>query len=372
MKPLLYRAELRRHREAGHDTRRPLPVQAFAAYTAGMRHPAAALAALLFLWPAAAAPEAHPREERARLRQALREAPPAERARRAEALGRFCLAHGYPCEAAFWLRQKAAVDADAFLKEAAKGCALRQARAHPLWYAASLPERWDARKRWPLLIDIAGNDGDAEAAVRAWAPHRARGYVVACPVTLSNLNEQGGAFLSRKPLPYDEKVLKPLLGDHPAQEAWESDGLEAMVEELVRDAAVDPDRVVLTGVSGGGNLAYFTIFRRRASFRAVAPRNPNFYARNLDLGPLPKDPPPVPFPVHVFEAADDEYAAAIGPGGPPGVRPQTSQALAQLKFRGFTDVRHTLVPGATHATSSRYFGQVLDWFDGVLKKSPNP
>lgn len=259
---------------------------------------------------------------------------------------------------------QARTEREAWQSQARDGLATRRAGNHPLHYSICLPTDWDPSRSWPLLVDVTGSGGQWQNTT--WRAHAHRGYVCICPATVSNLNERNGKFEAVEPLPYDDATVRPLLGDHGKQQAWESDGLEAVVEDLIRDLNVDPERVVMTGLSGGGNLAYYSIFHRRTNFRAIAPRNPNFYPQNLDLDRAPREPAGGNYPVHIFEAGNDEYAQTIGPGGPPGVRPQTDAALAELRARGFTSVEHTTVPDVTHNESHKYYDRIFDWFDQVL------
>lgn len=259
---------------------------------------------------------------------------------------------------------------DAAIEEAKSGSCSRKATRHGIHYAFALPDGYDPSKRWPVAITVTGSAGIWEDEMSPWLSHRGAGYILVSLAAVSNTNVQNGKFMTMKPLPYDDAFHAKYAADKTAQLRWESDGIQAVVEDLLRDCNADPCRVFLTGLSGGGSLAYYSIFHRRANFAGIAPRNPNYFPQGLDLASAPKPKGPEPFPVHIFEAGNDEYGNDC-PAQNPGVKKQTAAALAELKQRQFTNVKHTVVPDVGHNESAKYYDQILAWYDEIQGK-PKP
>ncbi len=131
----------------------------------------------------------------------------------------------------------------------------------------------------------------------------------------------------------------------PGYERWDTDMLAALLDDIQRRYAVDPDRVYLTGLSMGGYGTWKLAMEHPERFAAIAP---------ICGGGDPKQVDRLKnVPVWAFHGARD-----------PVVPYEESEALVDALRKAEGDVRFTLYPDATHNSWTRtYRNQALyDWF----------
>ena len=143
---------------------------------------------------------------------------------------------------------------------------------HPvrLAYLLYLPASYtrDPQKHWPLILYLHGGSlrGDDVERVRALGlPHRLE---------------------SDRDFPF--VVVSPQC---PAGEIWtDAENIDALLERLLHDYRLDPDRVYITGHSMGGRGALYFAYRlpqRFAAVLALSPYSPiNAWAKELAKLPL--------------------------------------------------------------------------------------
>ena len=121
---------------------------------------------------------------------------------------------------------------------------------HQFQFLRYLPSDYDVdpQRRWPLLVFLhgAGERGDDLEILKRHGPPK--------------LIEQGREF------PF--VIVSPQC---PVNERWNLYALEALIEQVVRDHRIDPDRVYLTGLSMGGFGVWGLALRHPERYAAVVP-----------------------------------------------------------------------------------------------------
>ena len=97
------------------------------------------------------------------------------------------------------------------------------------------------------------------------------------------------------------------------------------------------ERIFLTGMSGGGLLAWHTVLTRPEELFAASLAAPNYYP---DPGPILADPSRATLPVHVFQGDHDGLLVEMNSGW--------SRASELCHEKGFGNVSRTIVPGGVH------------------------
>ena len=109
-------------------------------------------------------------------------------------------------------------------------------------YNVWIPEDYDPEEKYPLLIGLAGGNGFSESfflTLRKVIPNH---YIIVCP------NADYGMW-------------------------WESDRIQMfdiLLKEIVKDYAVDQDRIYLSGFSNGGIAAYYYGYIHPDRFAAIS------------------------------------------------------------------------------------------------------
>lgn len=181
-------------------------------------------------------------------------------------------------------------------------------------YGLYLPEGYDGKTQFPLMIFLHG------------------------------AGERGGIDLVQQhaAIPRDinaGKMKFPFVVAAPACPAGEwwphyFDALNALVDSLLADYAVDPQRVYLTGLSLGGNGTWHWAARNPERFAAVVPVCgfcvPVLLPENWDtrLASLP---------IWAFHGAKDDV-----------VPPEASTSMVEAVRAAGGDVKYTLYPDADH------------------------
>ncbi len=117
-----------------------------------------------------------------------------------------------------------------------------------------VPESYTPSKRWPVVIALHGAYGHGEEYVFSWLrPAKSRGFLVIAPnsadVTWS--------------------ILQP---------PRDANAILALLDNVAGQYAIDPDRILLTGLSDGGTFTYLTGLPNEDRFRALAPIAGDFHA----------------------------------------------------------------------------------------------
>lgn len=114
-------------------------------------------------------------------------------------------------------------------------------------YSLYVPENYDPQHHWPLIIALHGAGGANDEYLLTWLrPAKSKGYIVLAPKSL------GLTWAIEKPEPDVVSVTSTLMA-------------------LRERYAIDPDRILVTGLSDGGTFSYALSASRPNLFGAVAP-----------------------------------------------------------------------------------------------------
>ena len=114
-------------------------------------------------------------------------------------------------------------------------------------YSLYVPENYHPQHHWPLIIALHGAGGANDEYLLTWLrPAKSKGYIVLAPKSL------GLTWAIEKPEPDVVSVTSTLMA-------------------LRERYAIDPDRILVTGLSDGGTFSYALSASRPNLFGAVAP-----------------------------------------------------------------------------------------------------
>jgi predicted esterase len=175
-------------------------------------------------------------------------------------------------------------------------------------YIIQLPRDygWDVKQRWPMILFLHGaaeRGDDLNVTQRAPLPAR---------------------MALRPDLPFI--VVSPQC---PRDSRWSTSGLNALLDEVTREYAVDPNRITLTGYSMGGSAAWNFAIEHPGRLAALVPICGT--CEPADAGKI-KD-----LPIWVFHGEDDHIV-------PIAESEKIVNALRKVKSR----VRYTIYPGIAH------------------------
>ncbi|MEW6325532.1 MAG: hypothetical protein AB1515_09125, partial [Nitrospirota bacterium] len=118
-----------------------------------------------------------------------------------------------------------------------------QAGADTFRYGLYVPASYRPDRAYPLILCLHGAGFDGDAYLERWRPRLGEDYLLACP------SIENGAWWTRE----GERLVL------------------AVLDDVMRRYRVDPDRVVLTGMSNGGLGTYLIGLYHADRFAALAP-----------------------------------------------------------------------------------------------------
>lgn len=191
-------------------------------------------------------------------------------------------------------------------------------------FSLYVPEYYDARQAWPLVVALHGGSGNGGAFLWSWVREaRTRGFVVIAPTA------RGSTW----------SLMEP-----------EVDGpnIDGMVSRVAADWNIDPRRKLLTGMSDGGTFTYVLGLRGDCRFTHLAPVAAAFHPMLMTFADADRLRG---LPVHIVHGARDWMF-------PPELARSAQQTLEQagaaVTYREVADLSHTYPRDEN--------GAILDWF----------
>ena len=114
-------------------------------------------------------------------------------------------------------------------------------------YILSVPVDYDANKKYPVYLFMHGNPGDAEGMLNAF------------PVDPVTKNEAVVVYPNAATIDWD----------HTLKDNTDVTYLKALIDEVAAKVSIDPQRILLSGWSGGGFMASQVACRYASLFRAI-------------------------------------------------------------------------------------------------------
>jgi phospholipase/carboxylesterase len=186
-------------------------------------------------------------------------------------------------------------------------------------YTSYVPEYYRPERSWPLIIAMHGANGNDEDFLWTWLKYaKSRGYM------LLSAKSFGATWYP-----------------------WDAPSLLLMLEDMQTRYAIDPGRILLTGLSDGGSFGYdvgFAFPERFAGLAVVAGI----------LRPHQRSPQASRLPVYIAHGARDQLF------------PVQFIRMVATKLRDWGHhVTYHELPDFGHAYPSGENAAILDWFDTV-------
>lgn len=197
------------------------------------------------------------------------------------------------------------------------------AGGHHGGFAVYVPEQYDERRTWPVVVALHGGSGNGRDFLWTWVRDAKRaGYLLVAPTAV-------GATWG----PVDELGVLEIL-------AW-----------MRGRYAVDPSRVLLTGLSDGATFTLVYGLAHPDVFRALAPCCGVFHPANFSNGNLDRARD---FPIYLVHGAEDFlFPVALAHL----TRDTLTAAGARLVYRE--------IPNLSHTYPRRENPAILAWFAGT-------
>ena len=121
-------------------------------------------------------------------------------------------------------------------------------------YSLYVPEAYTPSRQWPVIVALHGAYGRGREYLLSWLrPAKSRGYLVVAPSSAD--------------------VTWSILRPH-----RDAGAILAVVDDVASRYAIDPSRVLLTGLSDGGTFTYLAGLPNAPRFAALAPVAGDFHA----------------------------------------------------------------------------------------------
>ncbi|HWA82848.1 MAG TPA: hypothetical protein VG820_05425 [Fimbriimonadaceae bacterium] len=225
---------------------------------------------------------------------------------------------------------------------------LKTASAHPMKYYLSLPDGWQAGKKWPVVVVIESANRDFETTAKEF--ERARGskpFILVTPLVLTN---GGPRYREATGYRYDAATWARIERDG----TWKFDGagVQAVLAD-VRRLYGGESKAFLTGWEAGGHTVFALAFTHPSWFAAAAPVCPNYAARWI----APAGERAAGMPLRCFIGAKDDLWQRFSS--------QWDRARNEARSRGFGDLSIRQVDGKGHEPLA---DAVLAWFLSLAGK----
>ncbi|MGE3537723.1 MAG: dienelactone hydrolase family protein [Candidatus Tectimicrobiota bacterium] len=186
-------------------------------------------------------------------------------------------------------------------------------------YTCYVPEAYRADRLWPLLLALHGAGGNDEDFLWTWLKHaKSRGYILVSAKSFG-----------------------------PTWYPWDAQSLLLMLEAVQARYHVDPQRILLTGLSDGGSFSYDVGFAFPERFRALA------VVAGI-LRPHERVQQAPALPVYIVHGERDQIFPVA----------YVRLVVEQLRQWGH-QVTYRELPGFGHAYPPGENPAILDWFAGL-------
>ena len=194
-------------------------------------------------------------------------------------------------------------------------------------FSLYVPEYYTRDRVWPLVMALHGGSGNGRGFLWSWLRDaRSRGAILVAPTATGS--------------------TWALMGDD-----TDTPNLMRILESVRSRWNVDPDRMLLTGMSDGGTFCYVTGFDSASPFTHLAPVSATFHPLMAEMADAERLRG---LPVHIVHGRLDWMF-------PVQVAQQTSQALsaagANVTYRELDDL--------SHAYPREMNAEILQWLCGT-------
>ena len=218
-------------------------------------------------------------------------------------------------------------------------------------YYLSLPDNWNAKKTWPIVVTIDGSGQNWLANATTFASARKEApFIIVTPLVLTNIG---------RPTPekyhYSKVVWDEVQNDFEARFRFDQQGILEVVQEVAKQYS-GQKKFFLTGFSAGGHTAWSFIFAHPEKLAGAALACANYLGRGVNEASTA--PERVKLPVKGFQGSEDASKAAF--------EKQWSEARGWAQSTGYRNLSYEIVPGTPHSPMAQ---QVLTYFESLLTRT---
>lgn len=201
--------------------------------------------------------------------------------------------------------------------DAAHGIQHHEVDRHRGAYTSYVPESYRADRPWPLILALHGGSGNDEDFLWTWLKYaKSRGYLLISAKSFG-----------------------------PTWYPWDAPSLLLMLDDMQTRYAIDPSRILLTGLSDGGSFSYDVGFAFPERFAGLA-------VLAGILRPHQRSEQASQLPVYIAHGERDQLFPVE----------YTRMVVAKLREWGHRVTYHEL-PQFGHAYPSGENMAILDWFE---------
>ncbi|MBE3037288.1 MAG: hypothetical protein IMZ62_00515 [Chloroflexi bacterium] len=211
-------------------------------------------------------------------------------------------------------------------------------------YYLSLPEGWNANRKWPIVVTIEGSGRNWLQNAKTFADARKQmPFIIISALVLTN---SGRATPSR--YSYPQSVWDSMADDPVDHFRFDHEGILAVVAEVAKEYS-GKQKFFITGFSGGGHTVWSMVFGMPERLAGAALAAANYAGRGVDK--VSKAPEREQLPVRGFQGNEDPGLATLTAAW------QTAKQVADS--HGYRNVSYVMVPGTKHSPMAE---QVLAFF----------
>lgn len=191
-------------------------------------------------------------------------------------------------------------------------------------FSLYVPEDYDEARAYPVIMALHGGSGHGRAFLWTWLREaRSRGAILISPTS------RGDTWSLMGP---DE----------------DTPNLEAMLNHVRQRWNIDPQKMLLTGMSDGGTFSYVTGLRDESPFTHLAPMSTAFHPM---LGEMASPGRLKDLPVYVIHGALDWMFPS-----------KFAEMAAQTLTSGGAKVKLDILADLSHTYPREMNARVMDWF----------
>jgi len=233
---------------------------------------------------------------------------------------------------------------------------LKTANGHPMQYFISLPEGWNKKQQWPIVLVIESADkAYKENMMRFVKARKNMPFILVAPY---NVNNSRSGRRDPTVFPYSSKVWDMIeqVGDC----KFNLDGITQIVKD-VQQAYNGEQKYFITGFEAGAHTVWQLLFQHPERLKAAAPVAGNYNQNScMEASLFSTDSSRINLPVRGFSGDQDQYYGKNSP-----VYFQWQNAAKEAGLHGYKNISETIVAGKGHVPMPE---EVLNWFYTFLKK----
>lgn len=231
---------------------------------------------------------------------------------------------------------------------------LKTASSHPIQYYLSLPDGWNAGKKWPVVVVIDSADREFLQAATAFAQARQqRSFILVTPLVVTN----GGAGARSVPTyHYSDQVWDRIQNSGPFK--FDMDGITAIMQDVVKEYGGEY-KYFITGLEAAGHTIWGIVFNHPEALRGAAIVCPNYLGRWVAEAHISSAAERSALPIRNFVGTNDTLCS---PGTP--IYTQMQKAIGVAEAHGYKNVSLTRVEGKGH---ERLADEVLAYFSSLIQ-----